>query len=99
MNLDGLKEFLNLTVNGKAAVVLPDEKEISEWLSGKEKDSSQVTPDPYLTHYDPENEHEAFRAAEKRAEKRHRERITTVSSYIPLKDLDYAVTISIRSQI
>ncbi|CAG0893974.1 unnamed protein product [Darwinula stevensoni] len=65
-------------VIGKTAVVLPDEKEISEWLSGKEKDSSQVTPDPYLTHYDPENEHEAFRAAEKRAEKRHRERITAL---------------------
>jgi len=40
--------------------------------------SAPATPDPYFSHYDARMEHEEFKAAEKRQEEHHRERLSAV---------------------
>lgn len=38
------------------------------------------TPDPYFTHFDPHEEHKAYKEAQMRLEETHREKVTKVST-------------------
>lgn len=38
------------------------------------------TPDPYFTHFDPRQEHRAYKEAQQRLEEMHREKVTKVRS-------------------
>lgn len=43
-----------------------------------ERPSTEATPDPYFTHFDPRNEHQSYKDAQERLEETHREKVTRV---------------------
>ncbi|CAG9762941.1 unnamed protein product [Ceutorhynchus assimilis] len=43
-----------------------------------EKPTTEATPDPYFTHFDPRNEHQSYKEAQERLEETHREKVTRV---------------------